>query len=845
MGRLNMILGTLASLLGSLALNAGDVQLPVKNGTVELRFLADNGVRVKYGVSSDPSVPEMVYLPDRDYTGAINISRLNDSVVCVSAADIKVYVDSINVTVAVGDGSGVKLMTESLAASGNNRVVWMCDDNEHLYGLGQFQDGYVDVKNLSRRLTQVNTQIAVPFVMSSKGYGILWNNYGLTEFNPSDHYVALVKDSVAGERVEVDVTSTEGNRKELRESNKFTAKITVPQAGHYALLLDVGQKMARSHNLVIDGTTVIDMHNLWLPPTASAIVELSAGEHQLVAELEKDDQPILGYRLVDGSSEFCSPAGTGVDFTVFTGKPDEIVSTYRTVTGEVPMLPLWGLGYVHCRERFHSQDELLATAAKFREREIPVDVIVQDWQYWGKKGWNAMAFDEDDYPDPAAMMDSIHALDMYLMLSVWSKIDPSSEVGKKATAEGHYIPDTQWIDFFDKDAADFYWSNFSSRLLKPYGIDAWWQDATEPENDDLDGRYVCHGQINGEKVRNVYPVAVNECVYNGLLTDDPLRRTMIMTRSGFSGIQRYGVVLWSGDVGNDWTTFRRQIAGGLGLMATGLPWWTYDAGGFFRPRDQYIDEDYIERMLRWIQTSVFLPMMRVHGYMSNTEPWNYGENAERIIKDAIGLRYRLLPYIYSNVRRVSNDGYTLMRPLVFDFAADERALDSDIEYMFGDGLLVSPITEGKVAQWTTYLPENGAGWYDFYTGEHYAGGDSVVTKVDMTSIPVFARGGGIVPMGSVKQYSTQKSSEALTIRIYPGADAEFELYEDNGADYGYEAGEYSVIPFRWDDKKHKITIKKREGDYPGMQAMRRFIIALPGGEQFPLEYSGDEIELTI
>lgn len=832
-------------LSGSLSLNAIDVQVPVKNGTVDLHFLMDNGVRVKYGVSCDPLVPEMVYLPGNDYTGEINVIRMNDSVMCVSTADIKVYVDSINVAVAVADRSGVKLQTESLAIPGNNNLKWMCDDNEHLYGLGQFQDGYVDVKNLTRRLTQVNTQIAVPFIMSSKGYGILWNNYGLTEFNPSDNYVELVRNSAAGEQVEVDVTSTEGNRKELRESNKFTAKITVPQGGRYALLLDVGQKMARSHNLAIDGTTVIDMHNLWLPPTASTIVELSEGEHLLEAELEKDDRPVVGYRLVDGSSEFYSPAGTGVDFTVFTGTPDEIVGTYRAVTGEVPMLPLWGLGYVHCRERFHSQDELLATAAKFREREIPVDVIVQDWQYWGKNGWNAMTFDEDDYPDPAAMMDSIHAMDMHLMLSVWSKIDPSSEVGKMATAEGHYIPDTQWIDFFDKDAADFYWSNFSSRLLKPYGIDAWWQDATEPENDDLDGRCVRHGQLDGEKVRNVYPVAVNDCVYNGLLADDPLRRTMIMTRSGFSGIQRYGVILWSGDVGNDWTTFRRQIAGGLGLMATGLPWWTYDAGGFFRPRNQYTDEDYIERMLRWIQTSVFLPIMRVHGYMSNTEPWNYGENAERIIKDAIGLRYRLLPYIYSNVRRVSQDGYTLMRPLVFDFGHDDRALRSDIEYMFGDALLINPVTEGKVTQWATYLPENSAGWYDFYTGEHYGGGDSVVTKVDPTAIPVFVRGGSIVPMGSVKQYSTQETSEPLTIRIYPGADAECELYEDNGADYGYEAGEFSVIPFRWDDKQHKITIKNREGDYPGMQEIRRFIIALPDGNQLPLEYSGDEIEFII
>ncbi len=829
-------------LLGGMAVSyATEVAVPVKDGTVNLNFLKDNTVRVTYGASRDSSVPELVYISAGDYNGNVKEQNINDSVKCYSTPAMSVYVDTSNLTVSVADKNGVLFSTEPLE---KGRLIWSGNDGEHLYGLGQFQDGFVDVKNLSRRLTQVNTQISVPMVLSSNGYGILWNNYGLTEFNPSDSFVSLDKSSAEGERTEVDVTSTEGNKKELRESNRFSVKINIPKAGRYALLLDAGQKMARSHNLAIDGKTVIDMHNLWLPPTASTIVELSAGEHQLEASLEKDDKPVVGYRLVDDSSEFYSPMADNVDFTVFAGSPDEVVASYRSLTGEVPMLPRWGLGYVHCRERFHSQDELLSTASKFRERGIPVDVIVQDWQYWGKLGWNAMDFDKDNYPDPALMVDSLHAMDMHLMLSVWSKIDPASEVGKKALAAGHYIPDTDWIDFFDNNAADFYWDNFSSRLL-PYGIDAWWQDATEPENDDLDGRYVRKGTLSGEKVRNVYPVAVNERVYKGLREDDPLRRTMIMTRSGFSGIQRYGVVLWSGDVGNDWTTFRRQIAGGLGLMASGIPWWTYDAGGFFRPRDQYNDADYIERMLRWIQTGVYLPMMRVHGYMSNTEPWNYGEDAERIIKDAIGMRYRLLPYIYSNVRRVSNDSYTLMRPLVFDFGGDERALCSDIEYMFGDALLVSPVTEGKVTEWTTYLPENAAGWYDFYTGTHYKGGRDIVTKVDMTKIPVFAKGGSIVPMGSVKSHSYGASSEPVTIHIYPGADASFELYEDNGHDYGYENGEYSVIPFKWDDVKRKITVKKREGVYSGMPAVRKFIIAMPDGYEFPLEYRGDEIELTI
>lgn len=820
------------------------ISVPVDGGAVTLQFLRDNGVRVTYGAPRDSMIPEMVYVDLSDYEAKVD-ETVSGTVRCFSVENLKVCVNSKNAVISVMDGNKLLFTTKSLNESGIGRLIWNGRDKEHLYGLGQFQDGYVDVKNLSRRLTQVNTQISVPFLLSSDGYGILWNNYGLTEFNPSSDYVELKRSQEEGTQVEVNTTSTEGNKKEIRESNRFSAKINTPKSGRYALLLDVGQKMARRHNLSIDGKTVIDINNIWLPPTTSVIVDLSAGEHVLTAELEHNDKPIVGYRLVDNSSELYSPMADNVDFTVFTGTPDEIISTYRDLTGSVPMLPLWSLGYVHCRERFHSQDELLSTASKFRERGIPVDVIVQDWQYWGKLGWNAMAFDEDYYPDPALMVDNLHDMGMHLMLSVWSKIDPSSEVGKKAKSAGYYIPETQWIDFFDKDAADFYWDNFNSRLLAPYGIDAWWQDATEPENDDLDGRYVRRGTLSGEKVRNVYPMAVNDRVYKGLREDDSSRRPMIMTRSGFAGIQRYGVVLWSGDVGNDWTAFKRQIAGGLGLMSSGIPWWTYDAGGFFRPADQYTDADYIERMLRWIQTSVYLPVMRVHGYMSDTEPWNYGDDAECKIKEAIGMRYRLLPYIYSCVRRVSDEGYTLMRPLVFDFSNDEKALCSDIEYMFGDALLVSPITEGNVTEWITYLPEHNAGWYDFYTGKHYTGGCDVTTTAYDTKIPVFAKGGSIVPMGGIKRYSSEASEEPLTLHLYPGSDASFELYEDNGCDYGYENGEYTVIPIIWDDNKRKVTIKKRQGAYPGMPVTRKFIIAMPDGYEFPLEYRGDEIELTL
>ena len=368
---------------------------------------------------------------------------------------------------------------------------------------------------------------------------------------------------------------------------------------------------------------------------------------------------------------FRSPVADGVDYTVFVGSPDEIIATYRELTGECPLMPEWALGYIHCRERFHSSDEILQTANRFRSENLPVSMLVQDWQYWGKYGWNSMRFDEAFYPDPKALTDSLHQMGMKLMLSVWSKIDKNSEVGQQMLAANYYIPETDWIDFFNPEAAAAYWKNFKERLL-PLGIDAWWQDATEPENDDLLGRKVNNGRWRGEQVRNVYPLLVNKTVYEGLVAAG--KEPMILTRCGFAGIQRYGSAMWSGDVGNDWETFRRQITAGLGMQAAGIPWWTYDAGGFFRPQKQYTDSAYIERMLRWIETAVYLPLMRVHGYMSNTEPWNYGQEAQTIIANCLKERYQLLPYIKRCAKAVSEQGSTLMRPLVFDFAHDAEAL---------------------------------------------------------------------------------------------------------------------------------------------------------------------------
>ena len=690
---------------------------------LSLTYVAKNAVRVRYtNQTAKSDLPDWLYVKHD----------------VLKQAEITAVVKGN--TLIVKDKSGKAIFTAKAHQLVGSEATLTFDSpkDECLFGLGQFQDGYSNVRGLSRRLTQVNTQISIPMLISSKGYGVLWNNYGLTEFNPCSESVKLIKQAGAGKREVVDVTSTEGGKREVRERHIFEAAIDIPETGDYALLLDVGQKMARRHNLLIDGKPVIKMQNLWLPPTASKIVHLSKGKHQLSAELTKDDQPILYYNKVKNETVFRSPVADGVDYTVFVGSPDEIIASYRELTGECPLMPDWALGYIHCRERFHSSDEILQTANRFRSEQLPVSMLVQDWQYWGKYGWNSMRFDEDFYPNPKALTDSLHQMGMKLMLSVWSKIDKNSEVGKQMLSAGYYIPETDWIDFFNPEAAAAYWQNFKERLL-PLGIDAWWQDATEPENDDLLGRKVNNGRWTGEQVRNVYPLLVNKTVYEGLKQAG--KEPMILTRCGFAGIQRYGSAMWSGDVGNDWETFRRQITAGLGMQAAGIPWWTYDAGGFFRPQNQYTDSAYIERMLRWIETAVYLPLMRVHGYMSNTEPWNYGKEAQTVIADCLKERYALLPYIKRCAKAVSEQGGTLMRPLVFDFAHDAEALQQKYEYMFGPALLISPVTEPGVSSWRTYLPQHPGGWTDYHTGQHYEGGQYVDTPVTKAFIPVFIRAG--------------------------------------------------------------------------------------------------------
>ncbi len=815
-----------------------DFTIELDGGALSLTGLTDRSIRVRFTPrTSAPLMPMPDIIRTSERSSPPKIIRTADTTT-LSLPKIRCVLDHGTGTLRFQDAAGQDFLREKVggrsAVSSDVRghptlVATQAFDapaDERLYGTGCFQDGALDLRGLPRRLTQVNTQISLPFLLSNRGYGLLWHNTGLSELNPPDNLVRLAKIAAAAEASEVDVTTSAGGAKVTRRPATFEGRFTVEAAGPHALLLDVGRAMASRYYLEIDGKVVCDFANQWLPPTTSLRLQLSAGEHHVRVIGSSQDAPVLHFGPVQPTTVWRSPVADAIDYVVIAGPTaDEVMEGYRALLGATPLFPRWAYGYIHCRERFTSSAEILENAREFRARKIPVDVMVQDWQYWGKHGWNAMRFDETAYPDPAGLVRELHAMDLRLMLSVWSKVDRKSELGQEIAARAFYIQNTDWIDFFDPKAADFYAKNQNERLAA-LGVDAWWQDATEPENDDLRNRDTAAGP--GERVRLTYPLQVSRAVYEGQRRAFPERRVMILTRSAFPGQQRFAAATWSGDIGNDWETLKRQIPAGLNMAAAGYPYWTVDAGGFFRPGEgQYSDPAYHERFLRWLQYAAFLPLQRVHGYQTKTEIWRYGQEVERVGRQYIELRYRLLPYVYSMAADTWRTGAPLMRPLVFDFPSDAKALEQSHSYMFGRALHVAPVTEATVGEWPVYLPPTRGGWYDFWTDAQREGGRSHRVPAPIDRIPVHVRAGAILPLGPVTQSTAESIRDRLELHVFAGADGSARLHEDGGLDYAYEDGDFAATNCVWRDASQTLELK-RTGKPDAAYASNRFLVVVHG-----------------
>ena len=832
------------------------VNVTLQEGTLSVFPLSDNTVRIKFHKSATEELKELIFVTKTSapaFQVADSPLKLE-----IKAPKITISLDKQTGKLTFADKSGKVFLSEKsdsrklTSGTIQGDSCYMVEQSfessadEYIFGLGQFQDGQYNLKNVARRLTQVNTQIAIPFIFSSKGYGLLWHQYGLTDFNPTDNFIPLVKQEqpTTASAQMAEVTTTSGTQRVSQNQSLYQGKFTVPEDGEYSIFLDLGD-MGNRHFVVIDGKPCMDQSNMWLPPTSGTLLKLKAGEHQVQVLCKSDNTPKLSWKLSDNSTTFRSPVAQGLDYVVFYGpSADDVIASYRNLSGNAPMFPKWAYGFWQCRERYMSGTHLVETVKEFRKRNLPVDVIVQDWQYWGSRGWGVPQFDEKNYPNPAGFIKELHDLNAHFNISIWSNPDKNSTIGKEFVLKNRFIPDTKWLDYFNAETRKEYWNTLKVNMFDN-GVDSWWMDAVEPENDALKGTETHMGL--GDFYRLTYPLMVSQAVSEGQRETSSDKRVCILTRSAFPGQQRYGIINWSGDIGGTWEVFRIQIVAGLNYTITGFPYWTTDIGGFFRPgRSQYTDEKYHELLTRWYQWGTFNPIFRMHGYMTETEPWKYGQKVENNMRKMLNLRYQLLPYIYSEAWQITKNGSTIMRPLVMDFNGDTAAVNSKFQYMFGKSLLVAPVTEANVNQWNVYLPID-ADWFDFWTGKHFAGGQTIKTDAPLDKIPLFVKAGSVVPMGKVIQSSAEKS-DTLEIRIYEGADARFELYEDEGDNYNYEKGLYSTITFRWDDKAQKLTISDRKGSFPGMLKNRSFTIVKISSadkKEKVVNYTGKSVKINL
>ena len=615
---------------------------------------------------------------------------------------------------------------------------------------------------------------------------------------------------------------------------------------------------------------------------------------------------------------FTSEAGTGVDYYfMYGGSADGVIAKMRQLTGDVPMFPLWTYGYWQSKERYKTARETEGIVDQYRALNVPLDGIIQDWQYWGSNYlWNAMDFLAEDFSNGKQMIDNVHKKHAHFMISIWASFGPMTQQFRELNEKGLLLPIETWpqsgishvwppimkypsgvkvYDAFSPVARDIYWKYL--KTLYDYGTDAWWMDSTDPDFFNPKESDYAHKVTGGtwRSLRNAFPLETVRGIYQAQRkeansqqpTANSQKRVFIMTRSSFAGQQHYGSNMWSGDVNSSWDMLRKQVPAGLSFSLTGNPNFNTDIGGFFcgsyntrgsgsAPKNPQFQELYV----RWMQYGLFCPVFRSHGADAPREIWQFGKKGEPVydaIEKQIRLRYRLIPYLYSTAWQVTSNNDSYMRPLFSDFAQDKKVWNMTDEFMFGRSILAAPIvnpqyTEEKVIRtnemtgWnrqnvsggspagvvdftqtktvTKYLPK-GADWYDFWTAKRYKGGQDVVLQTSFDRVPMFVRAGSILPLGPEMQYVGEKSWDNLEMRVYPGADGQFTLYEDEGDGYDYEKGVYSTIQFQWNNKSRTLTIGERKGEYPSMLKSRKFTIVTPDGNSQTIDYNGQTKQIKL
>ena len=620
--------------------------------------------------------------------------------------------------------------------------------------------------------------------------------------------------------------------------------------------------------------------------------------------------PTLFEDNAEGMS-FTSEAGQGIDYYfMYGGSADGVIAQMRYLTGDVPMFPLWTYGFWQSKERYKTAAETESIVDQYRALQVPLDGIIQDWQYWGSNYlWNAMDFLSEDFATGPQLIKNVHAKHAHFMISIWASFGPQTQQFRELNEKGLLMPFETWpqsgishiwppvmkypsgvkvYDAFSPEARAIYWKYL--KTLYDYGCDAWWMDSTDPDFFNPRESDYAHKVYGGtwRSQRNAFPLETVRGIYQSQRKDDRGKRIFIMTRSSFAGQQHYGSNMWSGDVASSWDMLRKQVPAGLSFTLTGNPNFNTDIGGFFcgsyntqGPASAPKNPQFQELYVRWMQYGLFCPVFRSHGADAPREIWQFGKKGEPVydaIEQTIRLRYRLIPYLYSTAWQVTSNNESYLRPLFSDFATDRNVWDMTDEFMFGNSILAAPVLDpqytqekviredamtgwdrkdvrdkmddGRSIDWsatktvTKYLPK-GALWYDFWTGKQYRGGQRPELSTSLNRVPMFVRAGSILPLGPEMQYTGEKPWDNLEIRLYPGADGTFMLYEDEGDTYNYERGIYSTIPFHWNDRSHTLTIGNRQGQYPGMLTNRKFTVVMPNGTSQTVNYNGKEVAVQL
>ncbi|MDR0972456.1 MAG: DUF5110 domain-containing protein [Prevotellaceae bacterium] len=816
------------------------------------------------------------------------------------------------------------------------RQVWESPADEAFYGLGQHQSDEFNYKGKNEALFQYNTKVSIPMVISNKNYGVLWDNYSLSRFgNPKDYeqlykvfdlYDAEGKSGgltatytgysfrrpAPGEPrtppQEQKIVQTEdsifyednvavGNLPMRNGNATYVGELAAKETGtyHFHLYYAGYVKVYINNELIVPER----WRTSWNPNAYKFTVDMEKGKR---VPIRVDWQGIsyLGLRALapvpkaeQEKLSIFSEMGSQIDYYYIAGSSmDDVIKGYRVLTGKSPIMPKWAMGYWQSRERYQNQDQLLSTFKEFRKRQIPIDNIVLDWFYWPEDSWGSHDFDKAKFPDPKAMLDSVHNMGGHFMISVWPKFYASTEHFKEFQRNGwmymQAVNDSihDWVgrggyvgSFYDAYAAGarkLFWKQVEDKLYH-YGIDAWWMDASEPNIQDctpMDYRKKLQGPTAlgpSTQYFNAYALMNAQAIYTGLRNIDPNRRVFQLTRSGFAGLQRYATATWSGDIGTRWEDMQAQITAGLNYSVAGLPYWTQDIGGFCvenryvagqnifdRTGQENADlKEWRELNARWYQFGAFNPLFRAHGQFPLREAFNIAPDNHPAYKTIVyytKLRYYMMPYIYSLAGATYTHDYTIMRPLVMDFGTDRKVLNIGHQYMFGPSFMVCPVTKYEARTLDVYFPQ-GKGWYDFYNGKYIAGGQQLTEDAPYEKMPLYVRAGSVVPYGELMQYTAEKPNDKITIYVYAGDNGKFTLYEDEGVNYNYENGKFAVIPMAYDDASNTLTIGKREGSFDGMLQNRTFNVVYvtkdapkgfdPQAKGVQVNYTGTEQNIKL